>query len=146
MVAETSYAFTPEDSDFYGNTIGAGSSVAQNYPYSLQGQADSVRNVIDTVVNKTANGIGVFYWEGTWISAGGSSWQENSALWEKYGSGWASSYAAAYDPKDAGKWYGGCAVDNQAFFTSNGKVTEALKVFALVRSGNEIPVKADPSY
>ena len=146
MVAETSYAFTPEDSDFYGNTIGAGSSVAQNYPYSLQGQADSVRDVIDTVVNKTANGIGVFYWEGTWISAGGSSWQENSALWEKYGSGWASSYAAAYDPKDAGKWYGGCAVDNQAFFTSDGKVTEALKVFALVRSGNEIPVKADPSY
>lgn len=138
MVAETSYAFTPEDSDFYGNTIGEGSNVAKPYPYTQQGQADLVRDVIDTVVNKTTNGIGVFYWEGTWISSGGSSWQANSALWETYGSGWASSFAAEYDPVDAGKWYGGCSVDNQAFFTADGKVTEALKVFRLVQTGNTI--------
>ena len=88
--------------------------------------------------DETENGIGVFYWEGTWISAGGSSWEENSARWEKYGSGWASSYAAAYDPQDAGKWYGGCAVDNQAFFDSKGHALESLKVFALVRQGNDL--------
>ena len=143
MVAETSYAFTPEDSDFNGNTIGEGSAVVKDYPYTQQGQANLVRNVIDTVVNKTTNGIGVFYWEGTWISAGGASWEENSALWEKYGSGWASSYAAEYDPDDAGKWYGGSAVDNQTFFTPDGKATEALKVFNLVRTGNEIENKPD---
>ena len=143
MVAETSYAFTPEDSDFNGNTIGEGSAVVKDYPYTQQGQANLVRNVIDTVVNKTTNGIGVFYWEGTWISAGGTSWEENSALWEKYGSGWASSYAAEYDPDDAGKWYGGSAVDNQTFFTPDGKATEALKVFNLVRTGNEIENKPD---
>ena len=143
MVAETSYAFTPEDSDFSGNTIGEGGGIVKDYPYSYQGQANLVRDVIDTVVNKTANGIGVFYWEGTWITAGGSSWEENSALWEKNGSGWASSYAAEYDPKDAGQWYGGCAVDNQAFFTPDGKATEALKVFRLVRSGNEIENRPD---
>ena len=137
MVAETSYAFTPEDSDFFGNTIGKGSEV-KGYAFSYQGQADLVRDVIDTVVNKMPNGIGVFYWEGTWITAGGKSWEANSALWERYGSGWASSYAAEYDPEDAGKWYGGSAVDNQAFFTPDGKATEALKVFALVRTGNEI--------
>ena len=143
MVAETSYAFTAEDTDFYGNTIGEGGGIVKDYPFTYQGQANLVRNVIDTVANQTTNGIGVFYWEGTWISAGGSNWEENSALWEKNGSGWASSYAAEYDPDDAGQWYGGCAVDNQAFFDAEGKATEALKVFALVRNGNAVENRAD---
>jgi len=143
MVAETSYAFTAEDTDFYGNTIGEGGGIVKDYPFTQQGQANLVRNVIDTMVNKTTNGIGVFYWEGTWISAGGESWEENSALWEKYGSGWASSYASEYDPEDAGQWYGGCAVDNQAFFDPGGKATEALKVFGLVRNGNTVENRAD---
>ena len=143
MVAETSYAFTAGDTDFSGNTIGEGGGIVKDYPFTYQGQANLVRDVIDTVVNKTTNGIGVFYWEGTWISAGGASWEENSALWEKYGSGWASSYAAEYDPDDAGQWYGGCAVDNQAFFDAGGHATEALKVFALVREGNTVENRAD---
>jgi len=143
MVAETSYAFTAEDTDFYGNTIGDGGGIVKDYPFTYQGQANLVRDVIDTVANKTTNGIGVFYWEGTWISAGGESYEQNLALWEKHGSGWASSHAKNYDPDDAGKWYGGCAVDNQAFFDKNGRATEALKVFALVREGNLVANKAD---
>jgi len=143
MVAETSYAFTAEDTDFFGNTIGEGGGIVKDYPFTQQGQANLVRDVIDTVVNKTENGIGVFYWEGTWISAGGGSWEENQALWERHGSGWASSYAAEYDPEDAGQWYGGCAVDNQAFFDAQGKALESLKVFSLVRTGNEVENKAD---
>ena len=143
MVAETSYAFTAEDTDFYGNTIGEGGGIVKDYPFTLQGQANLVRNVIDTVVNKMPNGIGVFYWEGTWISAGGNSYEENLALWEENGSGWASSFAKQYDPEDAGQWYGGCAVDNQAFFDANGKATEALKVFGLVKTGNKVENKAD---
>ena len=143
MVAETSYAFTAEDTDFYGNTISDGGSIVKNYPFTLQGQANSVRDVVDTMVNKTTNAIGVFYWEGTWISAGGGSYEENRTLWETYGSGWASSYSVNYDPDDAGKYYGGCAVDNQAFFDENGKATEALKVFALMRNGNTVENAAD---
>ena len=143
MVAETSYAYTPDDTDFSGNTIGAGADGADKYPMTVQGQANLVRDVIDTMVNKTTNGIGVFYWEGTWISVGKNSWEENSAKWEKYGSGWASSYAADYDPNDAGKWYGGCAVDNQAFFDADGKALESLKVFGLVKNGNVVENKAD---
>ena len=143
MVAETSYAFTAEDTDFSGNTIGEGASVVKNYPMTVQGQANLVRDVIDTMVNKTENGIGVFYWEGTWISVGTNSWEENSAKWEQYGSGWASSYAAQYDPDDAGKYYGGCAVDNQAFFDAQGNPLESLKVFGLVRDGNVVENKAD---
>lgn len=142
MVAETSYAFTTEDTDFSGNTIGEGSVVTKNYPYTIQGQTNSVRDVIDTVAH-TTNGMGVCYWEGTWIGVGGNSWEENSALWEQYGSGWASSYAGKYDPNDAGKYYGGCAVDNQAFFDKDGKVLESLKVWALARTGNVIEVKPD---
>lgn len=143
LVAETSYAFTTDDSDFYGNTIGEGGGIVKDYPFTQQGQANLVRDVIDTIANKTTNGIGVFYWEGTWIDAGGNSYDENLALWEKNGSGWASSYAKYYDPDDAGQWYGGCAVDNQAFFDDDGKATESLKVFALVRDGNAVENRAD---
>ena len=143
MVAETSYAYTAADTDFNGNTIGEGANVVKNYPMTQQGQANLVRDVVDTVVNKMENGIGVFYWEGTWISVGGTSWEENSAKWEKYGSGWASSYAAEYDPKDAGQYYGGSAVDNQAFFDANGRALESLKVFGLLGKGNVVGNKAD---
>ena len=143
MVAETSYAYTSADTDFFGNTIGNDGGIVKSYPFTVQGQANHIRDVIDTVANKTVNGIGVFYWEGTWISVGGESYEENSALWQKYGSGWASSYAAGYDPDDAGKWYGGCAVENQALFDENGKALESLKVFSLVRNGNQAENKAD---
>ena len=137
MVAETSYAYTTMDSDYFGNTISSSADKAYGYPISMQGQASLVRDVIDTVANKTTNGIGVFYWEGTWISAGGNSYEENFSKWQSFGSGWATTYAAGYDPDDAGKWYGGCAVDNQAFFDKNGRALESLKVFALVRSASE---------
>ncbi len=137
MIIETAYANTTEDTDFYGNT---GMDGVKEYPFSEQGQANHIRELTDTAVNKMDNCIGICYWEGTWISVGGESWEENSAIWEKYGSGWASSYSREYDPDDAGKWYGGCSVDNQAFFDSTGKVRESLKVFALLRKGNEIKV------
>ncbi len=143
MVAETSYAYTAADGDFSGNTIGDGGGIVKNYPFTLQGQANLVRDVVDTVANKTTNGIGVFYWEGTWIPVGGANYEGNLALWEAHGSGWASSYAAGYDPDDAGKYYGGCAVDNQAFFDWDGKAMESLKVFGLLGSGNAVEVKAD---
>ena len=140
MIAETAYVNTLEDTDFFGNT---GGDAVKPYPFTEQGQANHLRELINTAANDIHNCIGVFYWEGTWISVGGSTWEENSQLWEKYGSGWASSYAGSYDPSDAGKYYGGCSVDNQAFFDENGKVRESLKVFALVHKGNVVEVKAD---
>ena len=141
MVMETSYAFTPEDSDFSGNTISDGSAVVKNYPYTVQGQANSVVDVIETV--NSIGGIGVVYWEGAWITVGTSSWEENHEKWERDGSGWASSYAAAYDPDDAGQYYGGSAVDNQTFFDAQGRALESLKLFSLVRTGNELAPAVD---
>ena len=141
MVAETSYAYTLKDFDFHANTIGSEAKPLNNYPFTKQGQASFIRDIVDTLVNKTTNCIGVFYWEGTWISVGSDSYEENSDIWEKHGSGWATSYAAEYDPDDAGKWHGGCAVENQAFFDEKGKATEALKIFSLIKSGSIIEIK-----
>ncbi|MCR5801406.1 MAG: glycosyl hydrolase 53 family protein [Lachnospiraceae bacterium] len=137
IVMETSYAYRPDDTDFSGNTISDKTSgIEKPYPFTAQGQADCYRDVVNCIVNDTSNGIGVVYWEGAWITVGTNSFEENSAKWEKYGSGWASSYAGAYDPKDAGKYYGGSAVDNQAFFDETGHPLESLKVFNLLRYGN----------
>lgn len=141
-VLETSYAYTPNDTDFHGNTVGDGALI-KDYPFTVQGQANCVRDIVDTVANQTTNGIGVFYWEGTWNSVGTESWEINSEKWEKYGSGWATKYAWVYDPNDAGKYYGGNAVDNQALFDENGMPLESLKVFGLLRTGNEIEIRPD---
>ncbi len=138
MVVETSYPYTAEDTDFSVNSVGDGGGIVKAYPFTVQGQANCIRDITDTVVNRMKNGIGVVYWEGCWISVGGGSWEENSALWEQYGSGWASSYAAVYDPNDAGRYYGGCAVDNQALFDRYGRALPSIRVFSLMREGNEI--------
>ena len=140
LIVETAYVNTDEDTDFFGNT---GTDAVKPYPFTEQGQANHIRELTDTAVNKMNNCIGIFYWEGTWISVGGATWEENSEKWEKYGSGWASSFAAEYDPKDAGQYYGGCSVDNQAFFDAKGNARESLKVFGLVRKGNVVENKAD---
>ena len=141
MVAETSYAWTMEDGDFSGNTIGEGGAYEKPYPFTLQGQVNHLTDV--TQAMHDIGGIGVFYWEGAWVPVPGGSWEANSVLWESYGAGWASSYAAEYDAADAGKYYGGSACDNQTFFDFSGKALESLHFFNLIRTGNVVPVKAD---
>lgn len=151
MVAETSYAYTLDDSDGFQNTVNANSnSDVQDciWGYSPQGQASEVHDVMNAVNNvEDGKGIGVFYWEGAWITVGDTRYlsdteydegvRNNSVLWETYGSGWAASAAGSYD-KDAEQYYGGSAVDNQAFFDPSGKALPSLKVFNLVDgSGQE---------
>lgn len=148
MVMETSYTNTTIDTDGWSNTIGETSGYnVKNYPFTMHGQINSCIDIIDTIKNHTLNGIGVCYWEGTWITVGdttkGATWEQNHQKWEQYGSGWAASYAADYDPKDAGQFYGGCAVDNQAFFDASGHPYESLKLFNLVRFGNVIEKQID---
>ncbi|MGN0793755.1 MAG: glycosyl hydrolase 53 family protein [Aristaeellaceae bacterium] len=141
LVAETSYAWTMEDGDFSGNTIGEGGAYEKPYPFTVQGQVNHFAAV--TQAMHDIGGLGLFSWEGAWVPVPGGSWEANSALWEQYGAGWASSYAAEYDAADAGKYYGGCACDNQTFFDFGGKALESLKFFGLVRRGNLVPVRAD---
>lgn len=144
MVAETSYVTSWDDGDGHGNTSPKTAGQTLDYSVSMQGQADAVSKVVETI-SKTTNGIGVFYWEPAWVPVGyaynadGSvnetQLAKNKALWEKYGSGWASSYSAAYDPEDAGQWYGGSAVDNQAFFDFEGKAIDTINIFNYIDSG-----------
>ena len=142
MVMETSYAYTGEDTDFSDNSIGDESAgITKNYPFTVQGQANAMHDVIEALAS--IDGVGVCYWEGAWISVGTESWESNHALWERYGSGWASSSAAVYDPKDAGRYYGGSSWDNQTFFDPTGHPLESLRVFRLLRQGNETPLKPD---
>ena len=143
MCMETSYAYTSENSDFFNNTIGETSGFDYKpYPFTLAGQANHIREVTNAMVH-TKNGIGVCYWEGTWITVGTNSWEENHTKWEAYGSGWASSYAIEYDPNDAGQYFGGCAVENQALFDKNGKALESLKAFGMMYQGNDAPKYVD---
>ena len=143
MVMETSYAFSTEDFDFGGNTIGATGGYYKPYPFTIAGQANHVRDVTDTMVNKTKNGIGICYWEGTWISVGSNSWEENSPKWEQYGSGWAATPASIYDEDVSSYGAGGSMVDNQCFFKTDGTPLESLKVFNNVRFGNDAPKYID---
>ncbi|WP_420490350.1 glycosyl hydrolase 53 family protein [Neobacillus niacini] len=144
MVAETSYAYTAEDGDGHGNTAPKDSGQTLNYPITVQGQANAVRDVIQSVANVGDAGIGVFYWEPAWLPVGPASQHEqNKAIWEQYGSGWATSFAGEYDPHDAGAWYGGSAVDNQALFDYTGRPLPSLDVFNYVDTGAVAPLKID---
>ena len=139
MVAETSYVYTNEDGDGHGNTSPANGQTL-DYPISVQGQATSIRNVFQAVANVGEAGLGVFYWEPAWLPVGTSdNLENNKVIWEKYGSGWASSFASEYDSEDAGKWYGGSAVDNQGLFDFNGKPLESLNIFKYIITGATAP-------
>ena len=158
MVAETSYAWTLDDGDGHSNTVSRGGNNDVEdciYPFTVAGQAAWVRDVVDTVNSirtEGGTGIGVFYWEAAWIPVNYYDPEAadaekvlaaNKAAWEKYGSGWASSYSADYDPEDAGQWYGGSAIDNQAFFGFDGTALDSLKVYSYMYTGSVTAKKFD---
>ena len=126
-IAETQYPYTRDNLDYYPNKT-PGYDDYLFYPLTVQGQANHIRNLLNHVAG-LKNGIGVFYWEGAWIGVGTTDYYENLAKWEKYGSGWATSYAYSYMPDIVGSWYGGSAVDNQAFFNKKGQLLPSIKVF-----------------
>ncbi len=147
MVAETSYVHTYEDGDGHTNTEYEGKAgQTLNYDVSVQGQATSVRGVVNAVASAT-NGIGVFYWEPAWIPVqvydknadnAAQVLAQNKEIWETYGSGWASSFAGEYD-KDAGEWYGGSAVDNEGWFDFEGHPLSSAMIFCYVYTGTTAP-------
>jgi arabinogalactan endo-1,4-beta-galactosidase len=148
MVAETSWGYTYDDGDGHENTLREDNDGLDiRYDVSEQGQADEIEAVIKAVAAVGDAGIGMFYWEPAWIPVqvceeGDDNYDSilasNKEKWEKYGSGWASSYSVEYDPDDAGKWYGGSAIDNQALFDFDGNPLESLKVFNYVKTGTAL--------
>lgn len=146
MIAETAWGWTMEDGDGYGNTFGGSGP----YPVSVQGQANALAKLIEATSALGKDCWGVFYWEPAWVPLNntnglqGDEWQAaydlNKAAWEEYGTGWASSYAADYDPEDAGQWYGGCACENLCLFDFDGVPLESLKTFSYVYTGTTAEV------
>ncbi len=140
MIAETSYCYTSEDGDGSGNSLVGTDDIVKGYPATVQSQATMVRDVCAAA--NEAGLEGVFYWEGTWIPVEPAT-ADNSPIWEKYGSGWASSYASDYDPDDAGLYYGGCSWDNQAMFDFTGHPLPSLNVFKYLKDGHDVPLAVD---
>ena len=140
VIAETSYCYTTEDGDGSGNSVSGDGDLVDGYDATVQGQADMLRDICAAA--DEADIMGVFYWEGTWIPVGPAD-ADNSSIWEKYGSGWASSYSGSYDPKDAGKYYGGCSWDNQALFDFTGHPLDSLKVFRELKYGATAPLAVE---
>ena len=136
-VLETSFPYTNDDGDASGNSVTEGDIVGE-YICSPQSQANAIWDVMDAV--NEIGGLGVFYWESAWLPVG-TDYDSNMEKWTEYGSGWASKYAAAYDPDDAGRYYGGSSWDNQAFFDFNGHVLDSINVFnpVYLKKGKSAP-------
>ena len=150
LLTETSWAYTLEDGDGFENTVKEGLNDRNPaYEFSQQGQANAIASAAKAITDIGNAGIGIFYWEPAWIPVE-YAYDENGNLledvyasnqtkWETFGSGWATSYATEYDAKDAGKFYGGSAVDNQALFDFTGHPLETLKIYSFLRTGTTAP-------
>lgn len=157
-MAETSWAYTLDDGDDDSNTVPSKVTAdnLKKYDISPQGQADEIRAVAEAVNNIGDNdgdgendGLGVFYWEPAWVPVG-TGGKDNAELvdtWNKYGGGWATEAAGEYDPNDAGLYWGGSGVDNQALFDFDGKALASLPTFKYIHTGavtDHVFTKIDP--
>ena len=120
VIAETSYCYTEKDGDGFGNSFDGIEDAVDGYAPTVQSQATMIRDIC-AAANEVGV-LGVFYWEGTWIPVGSED-QDNSALWEKYGSG--------------------CSWDNQAMFDFTGHPLPSLNVFRYLKDGHTVPLAVD---
>lgn len=133
MVAETAYPYTYVNNDSEGNNIANADAMNfDDYEVSAKGQAQALRDVLQTVadINKDKDGfgLGAFYWEPEWIAV-------DSSTWGSEGSGWVSSasgnYELMYDTSV--QFYSlvdkGSSWDNMTLFDKDGVALGALNVF-----------------
>lgn len=148
MVAETSYPYTLSEIDGFENTVNEKKNSSDDvlqYPVTVNGQAQQFRTMANAVSSITFSdgkkaGWGAFYWEGAWnglVDVNGMSDEEKTevlkyeeTLWDKYGCGWASKYAAEFDKQAPTEESGGAVIENQSFFDGNGKALKSLRAFA----------------
>lgn len=123
IIAETSWSYSTNQNNSYAS--------------SVQGQADEIYACINAMNELGDYAVGVFYWEPAWIDVPGTNENEKFEKREKYGAGWASSYAGAYDPEDAGKYYGASSCINTSLFDTEGHPLESLKTFLFVKYGTK---------
>jgi arabinogalactan endo-1,4-beta-galactosidase len=102
MVVETAYPFTLGFDDNQSNAIGLESQLVAGYPATPEGQARNFRDVMSIVrAVPDGHGLGVFYWDATWIAVSGNGWDPT-------------------DPTSGDTW------ENQALFDFDGFPTPAM--------------------
>lgn len=126
MIAETSYPYTDRDTDGHPESVTVKNT-------SVQRQMDMFLGISKAMETFGDSYEGIFYWEPAWICVPAEDQNSRKAVWEKLGSGWATSYAAEYDGQ-AARYHGGSATDSQALFDEEGCALESISMFSLVHS------------
>ncbi|MCA6999731.1 glycoside hydrolase family 53 protein [Dickeya solani] len=113
IVVEAAYGYTLANCDNAENSFGAEEAAKGGYPASVQGQADFIRDLMQSVIDvPNKRGKGVFYWEPTWIIAAGNTWATEAGM----------DYIKDH-------WKLGNARENQALFNCQGEALPSIKVF-----------------
>lgn len=126
MIAETSYPYTDRDTDGHPESVTVKNT-------SVQRQMDMFLDLSKAMETFGDSYEGIFYWEPAWICVPSEDQNSRKAVWEMFGSGWATSYAAGYDGQ-AARYHGGSATDTQALFDEEGYALESVSMFSLVHS------------
>ncbi|MFA5235580.1 MAG: glycosyl hydrolase 53 family protein [Bacilli bacterium] len=114
FVAEASYGYTHLSHNYAANIFGPNQEENGGYLATIQGQATSIRDIIDVVANVPDNmGLGIIYWEPAWLPVPGAGWAENGTM---------------------ATW------SNQALFTYGGRALPSINVFNAVRADAEVNV------
>ena len=126
MIAETSYPYTDRDTDGHPESVTVKDSSVQRQMVMFLDLSKAMETFGDSYE-------GIFYWEPAWICVPAEDQNSRKAVWEMFGSGWATSYAAGYDGQ-AARYHGGSATDTQALFDEEGYALESVSMFSLVHS------------
>ncbi|MCU1798839.1 galactosidase [Pectobacterium polaris] len=113
IVVEAAYAYTLENCDNAENSFQQKELDAGGYPASVQGQANYLHDLMQSVINvPNQRGKGVFYWEPIWLPTPGATWATKAGM--KYNND---------------EWKEGNARENQALFDCKGNVLPSIKAF-----------------
>ena len=114
FVAEASYAFTHRAHAQASHIFGDNQEEKGGYLATIQGQATSIRDIIDVVANVPDDkGLGIIYWEPAWLPVAGAGWAEAGTM---------------------ATW------SNQALFTYGGRALPSIDVFNAVRSNTDVSI------
>lgn len=139
-VLETSWLNSQKDAD--GTVNMANNTNGAVYKVGPQGQADMLSDLYNAILSND-NGLGAFYWEGTWIPvrAGWVNWKYNKEMANEFGTGWAAENAEGYYPTsklyyNENPVWGGNSWDNQTLFDDKGYPLDSLRFYRDAISSN----------
>ena len=113
IVVEAAYGYTLDNCDNAENNFTAKEAEDGGYPGTVQGQADFLHDLMQSIVNVPDHrGKGIFYWEPAWLPTPGATWATKAGM--------------KYNHDD---WKEGNARENQALFDCQGHVLQSMKVF-----------------